>query len=907
MITAARECSSCRATLPADAAFCHKCGCATPTSLNRETGEFETLERNDVAESTRQAAIQNALGKTCEVRRLLGRGAFAEVYVAFDKRLKREIAVKTIRGDLIVNETLLERFQREAEAVAKLRHRHIVPIFSVGEHDGLAYFTMPLIEGESLAATLARDGRLPVQDAVRVLREASSALHAAHRAGIVHRDVKPDNIMLEGTERSVVVMDFGIAKSAGDSRGLTETGMLVGTPLYMSPEQVLGEPKLDAQSDQYALATVGYRMLTGRAPFEGDSVQTLIFKTVNEIPAPACDIAADVPKELSDTLARALSKRPEDRYESMAAFAASLAPFEGASVGAKTARVRRHVGFATRVQAMQAGLPDVRRWIVGAAMVFAVAGALFAVSTPRVPLIVAGSRDDALFAAKTFLNSRGTGIGRHQLIEFVREDSAFRFLQKQLGFSAMQQRAMTDLPVWEWRFGSGSDWGGSNRSVRAVLCAHCGPEWSVWVGPRNQIVGFEQAMSDPAPAVRISNDSARSLAEGELAALGWPLSRLDRLPGSTISGESRTDHEFRWKVRGSAVAWRGDDSGYGRLVVDVIGDRVLRFTHHLKIPEEYPYARAPDWLVSLSTLLALVVSVIIIVGRRESDVLQWSSAVRLTAFLAAGAVIMSLPAVITIDPTAVFPAAESIIVALRDVHADATNAALRSSMVVGFLVAFTITGGARVCAAAAGESLAYGQRPGIVAGLHDIARGRLIIPEIVPAAARGYLVGALLSLLGALGVFAALRLGVGNPSLPLFSFSSIPLIDSLVEPPMTALLFGLGLLFAATISYRITRIELGAFTLPAIVGGLVAAASGEGAAVAMINAAIIALVTYALWRYGVLTAMVAVLVSESMERAVGLIRVGDPWIFLGAAALLAVMAAPAILAVLAWRRFSKRL
>src|SRR4051794_9081330 len=202
MSSATRTCPSCVAALPVDAIFCHKCGTATPMEIVAATGEVHAGDVQEVEEAARRSALQQALGETYEVRRLLGRGGFAEVYVAYDKRLKREIAVKTIRGDLVVNETLLERFQREAEAVAKLRHPNVIPIYSVGEEGGLAFFTMPLVEGESLATVIEREGRIPVSESIRILREASNALHAAHRVGIVHRDIKPENIMLEGPERS---------------------------------------------------------------------------------------------------------------------------------------------------------------------------------------------------------------------------------------------------------------------------------------------------------------------------------------------------------------------------------------------------------------------------------------------------------------------------------------------------------------------------------------------------------------------------------------------------------------------------------------------------------------------------------------------------------------------------------
>ena len=164
--------------------------------------------------------LKEALGKHYELQELIGRGGFAEVFKVRDQWLKRDLALKAIRPDLVVSETLMARFRREAEAVANLRHPHIVPIYDIGEAEGIMYILMPLIKGESLKSLLVRDGRRPIQEARRILLEAAGALGSAHEAGIVHRDIKPENIMLEGKSRRVLVMDFGIAKvmdAAGDS------------------------------------------------------------------------------------------------------------------------------------------------------------------------------------------------------------------------------------------------------------------------------------------------------------------------------------------------------------------------------------------------------------------------------------------------------------------------------------------------------------------------------------------------------------------------------------------------------------------------------------------------------------------------------------------------------------------
>ena len=233
-----RVCPSCETPLPVEAGFCPSCGEATPTEISGETGTVRTPETTDTDEQEYRQRLQRALGDGYELREHVGRGGFADVYKALDIELRREVAVKVLRSDLILSHSLVERFRREAQVVANLRHPNIIPIYSVGQGEGLLYFTMPLVEGETLRAVLKREGKLPVEEANRILIEAAGALATAHESGLVHRDVKPDNIMLEGKERRVFVMDFGIAKVlASEAEGLTQTGMIIGTAQYMSPEQ----------------------------------------------------------------------------------------------------------------------------------------------------------------------------------------------------------------------------------------------------------------------------------------------------------------------------------------------------------------------------------------------------------------------------------------------------------------------------------------------------------------------------------------------------------------------------------------------------------------------------------------------------------------------------------------------
>ncbi len=297
----------------------------------------------------RRRRIQRALGDPFELGPLLGSGGFAEVYAAKDLTLNRMVAVKVLRPDLVVTGATVKRFVREAQAAAKLRHPNIVPIYQIGRQEELAWFVMPLIEGESLRARIEREGALPADDARRVLREVADALAAAHRAGIVHRDIKPDNIMLEGEHRRAVVTDFGIAKAlAGDEPGLTASGMIVGTPYYMSPEQAVGSAEIDARSDLYSLGVVGYEMLAGALPFEGAGAQEVIHQHVTAQPRALGERRPDLPRDLQVAVERCLAKRPEQRWSSAEELARSLGGAPEASPGG----ARRRAGVIAAAAAL---------------------------------------------------------------------------------------------------------------------------------------------------------------------------------------------------------------------------------------------------------------------------------------------------------------------------------------------------------------------------------------------------------------------------------------------------------------------------------------------------------------------------------------------------------------------------
>ncbi len=259
--------------------------------------------------------VREALAGRYRIERELGQGGMATVYLAHDERHGRQVAVKVLRSDLA--STLgPDRFLREIKISANLTHPHIVPLYDSGEADGLLYYVMPYIEGETLGDRLRREGKLPVPDAVAILREVTDALSFAHARGVVHRDIKPDNVMI--TDRHAVVTDFGVAKAvsgATTAEGITNVGVAVGTPSYMAPEQVAADPQVDHRADIYALGTLAYELLSGRPPFSGASPQAVLAAHVTQEPDPVSTHCAGIPRDLESVIMRCLAKEPRDRWQ----------------------------------------------------------------------------------------------------------------------------------------------------------------------------------------------------------------------------------------------------------------------------------------------------------------------------------------------------------------------------------------------------------------------------------------------------------------------------------------------------------------------------------------------------------------------------------------------------------------
>jgi eukaryotic-like serine/threonine-protein kinase len=278
------------------------------------------------ADSELRAHVERVLTAHYELDTEIGRGGMGIVYRARDRRLKRQIAIKVLPPELAFRSEIRSRFLREAETAASLNHPNIVDIYTVDELQGLVFFVMAYISGDNLAKRLHERGVLDVDETRRIVREVADALAYAHERGVVHRDIKPDNIILDAESGRSMVTDFGIARAvteSGDSR-LTATGMAIGTPAYMSPEQAAGERQIDGRSDLYSLGVVAYQMLCGEPPFTATSTPAMLVKHISERPTPIEQRRSEIPQDLARAVMMLLEKDPANRFPSASALVAAL-------------------------------------------------------------------------------------------------------------------------------------------------------------------------------------------------------------------------------------------------------------------------------------------------------------------------------------------------------------------------------------------------------------------------------------------------------------------------------------------------------------------------------------------------------------------------------------------------------
>jgi len=319
-------CQQCGAPVAKDALFCSKCGIdvTAPHGADDATVAVTSLGTppTHVKATMRQMLRDATLGEY-EILSELGRGGMATVFLAHDISLDRKVAIKVMSPHLLEGEGMAERFKLEARTAAQLSHPHIIPIYAVRETESALFFVMKYVEGKTLDEIIKRMGQLPIPMVKDILTKVGSALGYAHRRNVIHRDVKPGNIMID-EEGTPIVADFGIAKVA-ETKGLTMTGTTIGTPSYMSPEQCEAK-EVTGASDQYSLGAVAWEMLTGKTPFQADSAVTLMYKHCHEPLPPLQDFRPDCPPEVLETVTRMLAKKPQERWPSLEAAIRKLNP-----------------------------------------------------------------------------------------------------------------------------------------------------------------------------------------------------------------------------------------------------------------------------------------------------------------------------------------------------------------------------------------------------------------------------------------------------------------------------------------------------------------------------------------------------------------------------------------------------
>jgi len=360
-------CPACSYENPDTSVQCAKC--TTPLPLSDQTlatsgqgWSVPAAEGVISATALVQLSPGTSIGSRYEIIRLLGQGGMGAVYQAHDKELERQVAIKVIRADMAANPEILQRFKQELILARQITHKNVIRIFDLGQADGIKFITMEYIEGENLQGVLRRKKKLEPAEAANILAQVCRALEAAHNEGVIHRDLKPQNIMLDKSGRAYV-MDFGIARSMLGS-GMTQTGALIGTPDYMSPEQAKGQT-LDARSDLFSIGIIFYEMLSGQVPFDADTTMGKLWKRTNEPARPLDELDKTIPRPLSDIVRKCLEIDPQKRFASAGELLHQIEKWQGPAAG-------------TRVVSLPvSALPGSGKWLAAAALGAVVIAGIF--------------------------------------------------------------------------------------------------------------------------------------------------------------------------------------------------------------------------------------------------------------------------------------------------------------------------------------------------------------------------------------------------------------------------------------------------------------------------------------------------------------------------------------------------
>ena len=388
------QCPLCQADNPPTAENCTKCSTPLPladmtisptamgTAVSTQAWSVAVTPRpSSEAAAKGQLEPGTLLAERFEILQLLGQGGMGAVYKARDTELERLVALKLIRPELASHPEILRRFKQELILAREVTHRNVIRIFDLGQAQGIKFITMEYVEGRDLKGLIHEKGKFTAEEAVPIVLQIAAALEAAHTAGVVHRDLKPQNVMSDKDGR-VYVMDFGIARSL-EHQGMTQTGALMGTPEYMSPEQAKGE-KVDARSDLFALGIIFYEMLTGISPFKAETAMAMMFKRTQERATPLSQLNLGVPPVISDIVSKCLETKAEERYQSAREVITDLEAWKGGVPHSTIVPTSRRIRYA----------PSYQKWLVVGGVVVAAGRWRLRVSRKIyvTPLWVIGSR-----------------------------------------------------------------------------------------------------------------------------------------------------------------------------------------------------------------------------------------------------------------------------------------------------------------------------------------------------------------------------------------------------------------------------------------------------------------------------------------------------------------------------------